>query len=75
MRDTSSGSANPPAVSHERPPEGLGRGAWSAPPWVVASLGAAIIVVVALYFWLRHRRHKRAAEQGPPSSSPLSSRR
>jgi hypothetical protein len=44
-----------------RPPEGMRRGAWPVPPWVVVTAGSVIVAgaVVALLLRLRPRRRTR----------------
>ena len=42
-------------VTFERPPEGLARGRFPAPPWVIVLLAAAVIVAGIVFLVLRAR--------------------
>jgi hypothetical protein len=45
-------SAAPSGFIIERPPPGLARGEYPAPPWAIAALGAALVLGTVLYFFL-----------------------
>lgn len=49
-------------TQYERPPEGLQRGRYPAPRWVVAAIGAAVVLGALLYLIFRARRAMRAPE-------------
>ena len=51
-----SNAAVPGGFVEERPPPGLARGRYPAPPWAIAGLGAALILGSILYFVLRLRK-------------------
>ncbi len=53
------GESEPGHVLVERPPPGLARGKYSAPAWVVASLGAALLLGALAYVIRRFVRIKR----------------
>lgn len=42
-------------VTYDRPPEGLARGRFPAPPWVILALAAVVIVTGIVFFILRAR--------------------
>ena len=42
-------------VTYERPPEGLARGRFPAPPWVILTIAAVVIVVGIVFLILRAR--------------------
>ena len=44
----------------DRPPEGLARGRWQAPAWVIAVLAAAVAVAAIAFVIGRARRAGRA---------------
>jgi hypothetical protein len=46
--------------TYERPPEGLARGRWGAPPWAIGALGAVLVVGAVLYLVWRARRAVRS---------------
>jgi hypothetical protein len=73
-------SASPaPSTMVVRPPEGIARGKYEAPPWAIASAAGGLIALVMGFFIIRHRRNKNKKSYEsitPPSSrSPTSSRR
>ncbi|WP_437630941.1 hypothetical protein [Sorangium sp. So ce854] len=56
-------------IEVERPPPGLQRGKYPAPPWVILAVGAAVVLgAVAFLIW-RARRAFRARARGGPRSS------
>ncbi|MFP6685481.1 MAG: hypothetical protein VB934_12240 [Polyangiaceae bacterium] len=54
-----------------RPPEGLARGRWPAPAWVVVALALLLVTSVVTFFVLRHRltERRRQDQRGGPTSS------
>lgn len=42
-------------VTYDRPPEGLARGRFPAPPWVILALAAVVIVTGIVFLILRAR--------------------
>lgn len=46
-------------VHYDRPPEGLARGKWPAPKWLIGAVGAVLIVSAFIYLFLRIRRASR----------------
>jgi hypothetical protein len=59
------------AAQTTRPPEGLARGRWPVPAWVVVGLACLISTSVIAFYLVRHRQRKRAdrATQSTPTSS------
>jgi len=53
----------------DRPPEGLQRGRYPAPRWVVAAIGAAVVLGALIYLVWRARRARRAPEVDTPRAS------
>ncbi len=56
-------------VNYERPPEGMARGRFPAPWWVIVALAAAIVVAAAVFLIVRLVVGARMAKDrvGPPS--------
>ncbi|WP_437596681.1 hypothetical protein [Sorangium sp. So ce590] len=49
-------------IEYERPPDGLQRGRYPAPQWVILAVGAAVVLgAVAVLIW-RARRSFRSRE-------------
>jgi hypothetical protein len=46
-------------VTYDRPPEGLARGRYPAPPWLILGL-AALVVVACIVFFIARARAPRA---------------
>jgi hypothetical protein len=58
-------------TQYDRPPEGLQRGRFPAPPWAVAALGAAVVLGALLFLAWRARRAARPpAARDEPRPSP-----
>lgn len=57
-------------IQYDRPPEGLQRGRFPAPPWAIAALGAAVVLGALLFLAWRARRAARplAANEEPRPS-------
>ena len=51
-------SVTPGGLVVERPPPGLARGKYAAPPWAIGLLGAALVLGTLLYFALRFRKRQ-----------------
>lgn len=45
---------------YDRPPEGLARGHWGAPPWAVATIAAVVLAAAIAYLVVRAVRARRA---------------
>ena len=56
-------------TQYDRPPEGLQRGRYPAPRWVVAAIGAAVVLGALIYLVWRARRARRAPEADAPRPS------
>ncbi len=48
-------------TTYDRPPEGLARGRFPAPAWLVATLGVAVFVGACAWLFARARRARRGA--------------
>ncbi|EYF08953.1 Hypothetical protein CAP_0037 [Chondromyces apiculatus DSM 436] len=57
-------------LQQERPPEGLQRGRYPAPPWSIAALGAAVLLGALLFLGFRARRALKRSEGRDESGSP-----
>lgn len=58
-------------VTYERPPEGLARGRFPAPPWVIVLLAAVVVVAGVVFLIVRARAPRPPVEvfkdaDGPP---------
>ncbi|MCC6556852.1 MAG: hypothetical protein IT372_28175 [Polyangiaceae bacterium] len=56
-------------TQYDRPPEGLQRGRYPAPRWMVAAVGAAVVLGAIIYMIWRARRAARPPEQDAPRTS------
>ncbi len=66
-------AAPAPSTIVVRPPEGLARGQFAAPPWAIGAGAGVLLIAVAAFFVARHRRAKR--QKSYESLAPQSSRR
>lgn len=57
-------------VTYERPPEGLSRGRYPAPPWVIVALAAVVLVVGVVFLVLRARAPRPAIDAGDGAGKP-----
>jgi hypothetical protein len=58
-------------VTYDRPPEGLSRGRYTVPPWVIITLAAVILVAGVVFLVLRARAPKAAVDiDGAPGKPP-----
>jgi hypothetical protein len=59
-------------VEKDRPPEGLARGRYEAPPWAIAALGAAVGIGALAFVVVRLVRRARApkGDFAPSSRRP-----
>jgi hypothetical protein len=60
---------------YDRPPEGLARGRWDAPPWAIGVLGALVILGALAWLVLRARRAAKRRRGGPVSARGVASSR
>lgn len=49
-------------VTYERPPEGMSRGRYPAPWWVILVLASAVVIAAVVFFILRARAPKPPVE-------------
>ncbi len=57
-------------VTYERPPEGLSRGRYPAPAWVILVLAAVVVVASVAFLIARARAPKPAVEVFKPGDAP-----
>lgn len=58
-------------TQYDRPPEGLQRGRYPVPKWMIAAVGAAVVLGALVYLIVRARR----ASRPPANDEPRPSRR